>query len=78
MSKVSLLKRIKILGYVWAATGLLIVGLSNFILISNISNTYWFLPINVRNNLLTAILLLLPAVIIFVSTWLLKKENHAK
>ena len=76
MNKVSLIKKVQFFGYAWGIIGLIIIGISNFILISNHLNTYWFLPINVRDNLLTAIILLFPVVIILVTSLLLRKNNE--
>ena len=73
MDRVNLIIKIKTIGYLWEIIGLVIIGLSNLILISGHNETYLFLPINVRNNALTALLLLFPGAIIMTSHILLRK-----
>jgi integral membrane sensor domain MASE1 len=57
------------------AIGFAIVVLSIVILLTGHSQTYWFIPVNVRNGVLTAVLLLVPAAIIVISHWLQPKQR---
>lgn len=63
-------KRIYFVGNLWAAVGLFIIIASNIILIFNFEISFWVIPINPRDNVLTAFLLLVPVVLIVCSVFL--------
>ena len=56
----------------WAGIGFVILAISNVILITGHTGRYGFLPIDPRNNVLTALLCLVPAAIGLVSIYLRK------
>jgi len=70
---VKLERVLRIGGYIWAGFGLTIVGLSNVILISEMDVSFWFIPINPRDNYLVSFLLLVPALMIIISVIINRK-----
>jgi len=64
---------LKYIGVIWAVIGIFIVLLTNIILIGEYNIEILFIPINPRNNVLIAILLLAPLIPLFISRVLTKK-----
>ena len=73
-------RRIHFVGNLWAGVGLFIVIASNIILIFDSEISFWVIPINPRDNALTAFLLLAPVVLIVFSIYLkrLVRKKGAK
>jgi len=67
---------LKYIGVIWAIIGITIVLLTNIILIGEYNIKILFIPINPRNNTLTAILLLAPLIPLFMSRVLNKKYSN--
>lgn len=72
-SIINVVNKLKLIGYIWAAIGTVIVVSSNIIVLNEIDIEILFIPINPRNNALVAFLLLVPALILIVSLVLKKK-----
>ena len=66
-------KTLRFVGIAWGLIGLVIIGLTNLILIGEYDIKILFIPINPRDNVLTAIILLTPVIPIFISAVLNKK-----
>jgi len=73
-NSVSLGRALEIIGLVWAGIGFTIVVVSNVILIGDLNVSIWFIPINPRDNILTAFLLLAPAALILIGFMIKKKK----
>ena len=59
-------RTLRVVGYCWAAIGFVIVVISNAIHISGSDVEFWFIPINVRDHALTALLLVAPALLLVI------------
>lgn len=66
-------KVLRITGYIFAASNLTILALTNIILIGKLNINIWFIPINPRDNVLL-VMLLLPAVVPLIVSIVLKKK----
>ncbi|MCU7873508.1 MAG: hypothetical protein KZQ91_12275 [Candidatus Thiodiazotropha sp. (ex Lucinoma borealis)] len=69
----SLERILRFVGYTWAGIGLAIIVISNVIIVAELNIQFWFIPIDPRNSILTAWLLLAPGFILIISIILKKR-----